>query len=207
MSLILAFKAYGKIHLCSDRRVLCTTIIRRDQEKIIVLSKHTDPLAINIVVGLCGDMRFITLMRDQRNLDKIIEAYKEAPTIYGLVDGIVKMFEGKGTEPHKDPGSQGSYNLRMLIGLGNAIYEVGPDLTINQIPETDLATVGSGSTIALAYWDGRMQKRTRQEARVGLIRDQIVQMLMAECVMYASSVESTVGTEVSTYTYDLQVPA
>ena len=154
MSLILAIRANGKAYFMADRRVLAGAVIKRDQEKLFVLSRNTDGQGIDIVVGLCGAVRFLTLLRDPLNQQMVKALYMENPTIYGLVDGIISMFTENGTEPDKDPGSQGSYNLRMVIGLGEDVYEVTRDLIIDKVPCGELAAVGSGSIIATPFWAG-----------------------------------------------------
>ena len=225
MSLILAIRANGKTYFMADRRVLAGAVIKRDQNKLFILSSKANGRDIDITVGLCGSVRFLTLLRDPRNQEKVIAAYKEAPTIYGLVDGLMSMFTENGTGAENDPGSQGSYNLRMAIGLGDELYEVTRDLIIDKVPSGELAAVGSGSIIATPFWagahgvaghpgitryvlpNGSDKYETRADASTVLLDDNYYRNQLQAVYDYVTRVDSGVGNVTDFYSYHMQVPA
>ena len=212
MSLILAIRANGKAYFCSDRRVLCGAVIKREQDKLFVLISKKDGSDTDIVVGICGAARFLTLIADPRNQHMVKELYKENPTIYGLVDSIVAMFEKNGTEAEKDPGNQGSYNLRMVIGYGEDLYEVSRDLVIYKVPPTDLATGGSGGLIASAFWAGKDHMPgaitpVLEGDDLARAIDDVNRRRLQEVFDYVARVDSGVGPTIDFYSYDLKLTA
>ena len=223
MSLILAIRANGKAYFMADRRVLCGALVKREQNKLFVLSSKKDEGDIDIVVGICGSARFLTLIADPLNQQMVKALYGENPTIYGLVDGIMRMFKENGTEAEKDPGNPGSYNLRMVIGFGDDIYEVSRDLVIYKVPPADLAAGGSGALIANAFWAGAHgvsqcpgiyryiipggTYATRDEASTVLMDDAYYRQQMQSVFDYVVRVDSGVGATTDFYSYNLQVTA
>lgn len=197
MSLILAIRANGKAYFCSDRRVTCGSTIERDQTKTIVLSSKAAGQNADIVLGVCGDMRMLTLLKDPRNQAKLLQSYADAPTIYGLVDGIKSIVEANGAEVQKQAGGTGCYLLSLVVAINSDIYEVGRDLTIDLIPETEMAASGSGAIIACAFWAGKGHMPGVPVHRRHL----------QEVFDYVARVDSGVGSTTDFYSYDLKLPA
>ena len=222
MSLILAIRANGKAYFCSDRRVTCGSTIERDQTKTIVLSSKAAGQSADIVLGVCGDMRMLTILKDPRNQAKLLQSYAEAPTIYGLVDGIKSIVEANGAEVQKQAGGTGCYLLSLVVAINSDVYEVGRDLTIDLIPETELAASGSGAIIACAFWAGAhgctgvyryipqeadYKYETRTEASTVLMDDAYYRKQLQDVFDYVARVDSGVGANTDFYSYDLKLPA
>lgn len=212
MSLILAIRANGKAYFCSDRRVTCGSTIERDQTKTIVLSSKAAGQISDIVLGVCGDMRMLTLLKDPRNQAKLLQSYAEAPTIYGLVDGIKSIVEANGAEVQKQAGGTGCYLLSLVVAINSDVYEVGRDLTIDLIPETELAASGSGAIIACAFWAGKGHMRgaitpVLEGDDLARAIDDVHRRRLQEVFDYVARVDSGVGSTTDFYSYDLKLPA
>lgn len=212
MSLILAIRANGKAYFCSDRRVTCGATIERDQTKTIVLSSKSSGQTADIVLGVCGDIRMLTLLKDPRNQAKLLQSYAETPTVYGLVDGIKSIVEANGAEVQKQAGGTGCYLLSLVVAIDSDVYEVGRDLTIDLIPETDLAASGSGAIIACAFWAGKCHMPgaiipvLEGDDRSRAI-DEVHRRHLQEVFDYVVTVDSGVGSTTDFYSYDLKLPA
>lgn len=216
MSLILAIRANGKVYFCSDKRVTCGATIERDQTKLVILSSRASGQPVDIVLGVCGDMRMLTILKDPRNQAKLLQHYQEAPTIYGLVDGIKAIVEANGAQVKNQPGGTGNYVLSLVVAIDSDLYEVGTDLTIDLVPLNDLAASGSGALIASAFWAGRTGRAINNQHNVHAFTDAarramspsvVMEEELFNCLCYVASVDSGVGTHVTGHTYDLQVPA
>ena len=96
MSLILAFRADRKVYFMADRRILSGYTIERDQPKMVILGSRENGNAADIVLGVCGEVRMMTILNDPRTQAKLLQAYNETPTIYGLVDAIKEAFVSNG---------------------------------------------------------------------------------------------------------------
>ncbi len=218
MSLILAIRANGKAYFMADRRVTCGATIERDQTKIIVLGSKAAGHSADIVIGVCGDMRMLTILKDPRSQAKLLQHYAEAPTIYGLVDGIKAIVEANGAEVQKQAGGTGCYLLSLVVAIDAELYEIGRDLTIDLIPATDLAASGSGSVIACAFWAGANggpgvyryivpagseQYETRDASSAVLLDDSYYRQQLQAVFDYVVRVDSGVGKTTDFYGYDL----
>jgi hypothetical protein len=222
MSLILAIRANGKVYFCSDKRVTCGATIERDQTKLVILSSRASGQPVDIVLGVCGDMRMLTILKDPRNQTKLLQHYADAPTIYGLVDGIKAIVEANGAEVQKQVGGTGCYLLSLVVAIDSEVYEVGRDLTIDVIPITDLAASGSGAIIAAAFWAGANggpgiyryilpagaeKYETREDASAVAIDDRYYRDQLQSVYDYVTRVDSGVGKSTNFYSYPMQVPA
>ena len=204
MSLILAIRANGKAYFMADRRVTCGATIERDQTKIITLSCRAAGHSADIVIGVCGDMRMLTILKDPRSQAKLLQHYAEAPTIYGLVDGIKAIVEANGAEVQKQAGGTGCYLLSLVVAIDSELYEIGRDLTIDLIPATDLAASGSGAVVACAFWAGAHKLPERH----GILMDDYYYRKQLHAVFdYVVRVDSGVGATTDFCSYNLQVPA
>jgi len=177
-----------------------------------VLSSKAAGQISDIVLGVCGDMRMLTLLKDPRNQAKLLQSYAEAPTIYGLVDGIKSIVEANGAEVQKQAGGTGCYLLSLVVAINSDVYEVGRDLTIDLIPETELAASGSGAIIACAFWAGKGHMRgaitpVLEGDDLARAIDDVHRRRLQEVFDYVARVDSGVGSTTDFYSYDLKLPA
>jgi hypothetical protein len=158
----------------------------------------------------------LTILKDPRSQAKLLQHYAEAPTIYGLVDGIKAIVEANGAQVKNQPGGTGNYVLSLVVAIDSDLYEVGTDLTIDLVPLNDLAASGSGALIASAFWAGRTGRAINNQHNVHAFTDAarramspsvVMEEELFNCLCYVASVDSGVGTHVTGHTYDLQVPA
>lgn len=208
MSLVLAIRANGKAYFCSDRRVTCGATIERDRNKLIVLSSKVAGQSTDIVIGVCGDMRMLTILKDPRSQARLLQHYAEAPTIYGLVDGIKSIVEANGAEVQKQAGGTGCYLLSLVVAIDSALYEIGRDLTIDLIPVTELAASGSGAVIACAFWAGKNHMPgaitpALERDDMAMAIEDVHRRRLQEVFDYVIRVDSGVGKTTDFYSYDL----
>ena len=107
----------------SDRRILSGYTVERDQPKMVILGSRKNGNAADIVLGVCGEVRMMTILNDPRTQAKLLQAYNETPTIYGLVDAIKEAFVSNGIKPEEAPGGASRFVLGLLIGIDNELYD------------------------------------------------------------------------------------
>lgn len=213
MSLVLSIRANGKAYFMADRRILSGYSIERDQGKMVILSSRNDGHAHDIVIGVCGEVRMMTILNDPRIQSKLLQAYQEAPTIWGLVDAIRDAFMANGIKPEEAPGGASRFVLGLLIGIDDQLFDVSRTLTIISIPPDELCAIGSGSEAACAFWAGKGHMPgavTPVFEGDDLTRaiDDVHRQRMQAVVDYVARVDTCVGSTTDFYSYDLpQAPA
>jgi len=212
MSLILAFRANRKVYFMSDRRILSGYTIERDQPKMVILGSRENGNAADIVLGVCGEVRMMTILNDPRTQAKLLQAYNETPTIYGLVDAIKEAFVSNGIKPEEAPGGASRFVLGLLIGIDNELYDVSRTLTVIGIPQDELGAVGSGSEPAYAFWAGRgcmlgAITPVLDGDELAKAIDDAQRRKLQEVFSYVAKVDSCVGKNTDFYSYPMQVPA
>jgi hypothetical protein len=211
MSLILAFRTDTKVYFMSDRRILSGYAIARDQPKMLTLSSRKDGHASDIVIGVCGEVRMMTILGDPRIQAKILQAYNQTPTIWGLIDALRESFVANGIKPEDEPGGASRFVLGLLIGIDSELYDVSRTLTIIRVPQNELCAVGSGSEPAYAFWAGAHSRHV--VSCIGLsgcghsgVRKPAEEKSRLQAVFnYVSTVDSCVSANTDFYSYDLHV--
>jgi len=212
MSLILAFRADKKVYFMSDRRILSGYTIERDQPKMVILGSRKNGNAADIVLGVCGEVRMMTILNDPRIQLKLLQAYNETPTIYGLVDAIKEAFVSNGIKPEESPGGASRFVLGLLIGIDNDLYDVSRTLTVISIPKDELGAVGSGSESSYAFWAGKGYTLgaitpVLEGEELAKAIDDAQRRKLQEVFSYVAKVDSCVGERTDFYSYPMQVQA
>jgi len=225
MSLILAFRADRKVYFMADRRILSGYTIERDQNKMLVLGRRKDGHAADIVIGVSGEVRMMTILNDPRIQEKLLTAYSETPTIWGLVDAIKEALVSNGIKPEESPGGACRFGIGLLIGIDNELYDIGRALTVMRIPYGEVGAMGSGAELACAFWagahgfaghpgitryvlpNGSDKYETRAEASTVLLDDNYYRNQLQAVYDYVTRVDSGVGNDTDFYSYPMQVTA
>ena len=208
MSLILAIRANGKAYFMADRRILSGYSIERDQGKMVILSSRKDGHAHDIVIGVCGEVRMMTILNDARIQSKLLQAYQDAPTICGMVDAIRGAFVANGIKPEEAPGGASRFVLGLLIGIDGDVYDVSRTLTIIGIPPDELCAIGSGSEAACAFWAGKGHMPgaitpVLEGDDLARAIDDVHRLRLQNVFDYVSRVDTCVGATTDFYSYDL----
>lgn len=211
MSLILAFRTNTKVYFMSDRRILSGYSIVRDQPKMVPLSSRKDGHASDIVIGVCGEVRMMTILSDPRIQTKILQSYNQTPTIWGLIDALKEVFVANGIKPEDEPGGASRFVLGLLIGIDAELYDISRTLTIIRVPQNELCAVGSGSELASAFWAGAHSGHVISCIglsgcdRSGVRTPEEEKRRLHAVFDYVSKVDSCVGARTDFYSYDLPV--
>jgi len=212
MSLILAFRADRKVYFMSDRRILSGYTIERDQNKMLVLGRRKDGHAADIVIGVSGEVRMMTILNDPRIQEKLLTAYSETPTIWGLVDAIKEALVSNGIKPEESPGGACRFGIGLLIGIDNELYDIGRALTVMRIPYGEVGAMGSGAELACAFWAGNGYMLgaitpVLEGEELAKAIDEAQERKMQSVFSYVAKVDTCVCENTDFYSYPMQVTA